>query len=31
MNCEVIDARGEEFARICNIQRYSLIDVQGIR
>lgn len=31
INCEVIDPRGEEVARIFNIQRYSLNDGQGIR
>lgn len=31
INCEVIDPRGEDVARIFNIQRYSLNDGQGIR
>ncbi|HBM9259747.1 TPA: [formate-C-acetyltransferase]-activating enzyme [Citrobacter freundii] len=31
INCEVIDPRGKEVARIFNIQRYSLNDGQGIR
>ena len=31
INCEVIDPRGEEVARIFNSQRYSLNDGQGIR
>lgn len=31
ISCEVIDPRGEDVARIFNIQRYSLNDGQGIR
>ena len=31
ISCEVIDPRGDEVARIFNIQRYSLNDGQGIR
>ncbi|HGY3718525.1 [formate-C-acetyltransferase]-activating enzyme [Citrobacter sp. Res13-Sevr-PEB04-36] len=31
INCEVVEPRGEEVARIFNIQRYSLNDGQGIR
>ena len=31
ISCEVIEPRGEEVARIFNIQRYSLNDGQGIR
>ena len=31
ISCEVVEPRGEEVARIFNIQRYSLNDGQGIR